>query len=32
VTNGQDPIGVAFDVAGELVKLDAGTSVQPRGE
>jgi phenylpropionate dioxygenase-like ring-hydroxylating dioxygenase large terminal subunit len=32
VTNGQEPIGVAFDAAGELVRLDAGTSVQPRGE
>jgi phenylpropionate dioxygenase-like ring-hydroxylating dioxygenase large terminal subunit len=32
VTNGQDPIGVAFDVAGELVNLDAGTSIQLRGE
>ena len=32
VTDGQDPMGVTFDAAGELVRLDAGTSVQARGE
>lgn len=32
VKDGQDPVGVAFDTAGELIRLDAGTSVQARGE
>jgi phenylpropionate dioxygenase-like ring-hydroxylating dioxygenase large terminal subunit len=32
VTDGKHPIGVAFDASGELVRLDAGTSVQARGE
>ena len=31
IAAGKDPMGVAFDAAGELVHLDAGTSVEMSG-